>query len=157
MPDGQIRGDTMVRKIYLGVIGLLFVALLAQFYFAAVGAFDRPQDADSYAIHTTNGLVVIPALSVLATVVALLARVPARLVVMSILPAVLVAVQLLLGVLGGEDNDVTTGVGRAILGLHAINGLVTMGIAHMAFMQARALFTEAGADVLAGNEAPAGR
>lgn len=145
----------MVRKLYLGVIGLLFVALLAQFYFAAVGAFDKPQDADSYALHSTNGLVVIPALSVLATIVALLARVPTRLVVMSILPAILVLVQLLLSALGGQDNDTTTGVGRAILGLHAINGLVTMGIAHMAFMQARALFAERGASAAAGGEASA--
>jgi hypothetical protein len=127
---------TVVRRIYAAVLGLLLLAVLAQFYFAAVGAFAKPQDEHSFALHNTNGFVVIPALSVLAAILAAVGRLPARQIVMSIMPAVLVVVQWLINLLGGHDNDRTTTGGLIILGLHALNGLAIFMLAHMIFMEA---------------------
>ena len=138
-----------MRKVYLVVSGLLFLAILVQFYFAAVGAFDKPHDTESFAMHSMNGTVIIPALSVLATIVAALARVPLKVIGLSLLPALLILVQLLINVLGGADDDRTTGGGLAVLGLHAINGLVIMAVARAVFLQARSMVKKPAAAVTA--------
>ena len=39
-----------MRKVYVGLSALLLLAVLAQFYFAAVGAFARPQHDDSFTL-----------------------------------------------------------------------------------------------------------
>lgn len=128
-----------MRKAYLGLSGLLFLAILAQFYFAAIGAFTKPQTEHSFELHEMNGTIIIPSLSVLATIAAALARAPRRAIVLSILPALLVPVQMLINEIGGHDNDHTTPLGLAVLGLHALNGLLIMLIARLVFVQARAL------------------
>src|SRR5258707_740174 len=48
-----------MRRAYLILAGLLFLAVLAQFYFAAIGAFAKPQDDKSYALHSLTGLVIV--------------------------------------------------------------------------------------------------
>jgi hypothetical protein len=128
-----------MRKVYLGLSGLLFLAILAQFYFAAVGAFTKPQTDHSFAMHDMNGTIIIPSISVLATIVAAVARAPRKVVGLSILPALLVLVQMLINLVGGHGNDHTTPVGVAILGLHALNGLLIMLVAQLIFLRARAL------------------
>lgn len=128
-----------MRRIYVGLVGLLFLAILAQFYFAAVGAFAKPQDDSSYALHSFNGMVIIPALSVLATIAAALSRAKGRQIGLTIVPALLVVVQMLINLIGGHENDHTTPGGLAVLGLHALNGLAIMAITRVIFIQARAL------------------
>jgi hypothetical protein len=90
-----------------------------------------------------NGTIIIPALSVIATIVAAVMRAPKRLVGLTILPALLVVVQMLINLVGGHGNDHSTSFGLAILGLHALNGLIIMFVARMVFMQARALLAPA--------------
>jgi len=134
-----------VRKVFLGLSGLLMLAVVAQFYFAATGAFTKPQADDSYALHAMNGMLVIPLLSVLATVAAAVARAPGRLIGFTLLPLGLVIVQVLIVVLGGAltgttEERTTTG-GLVILGLHAINGLAIMAVAGTILRRARLLAT----------------
>jgi hypothetical protein len=138
--------DRWVRRTYTALAGLLLLATLAQFYFAAVGAFAKPQNDDSYALHNINGMMVIPAVSLLATIAAALAKAPRRLVGLTILPLGLVVVQVLIVELGravsGGTEDKTTAAGLVILGLHAINGLAIMAVSGLVLRRARAFATE---------------
>ena len=133
-----------MRKVYVALAALLVAAAILQFYFAGVGAFTKPQTDSSYALHSINGMAVIPGLSVLATIAAALARAPGRLIARSLLPFGLVVVQMLLIVLGEAFSDSagnSTPVGLAIVGLHAVNGMLVIGASVAVLRQARALAT----------------
>lgn len=121
-----------MRRVYVGLSGLLLFAVVAQFYFAAVGAFAKPQDDASFALHDLTGGMIIPVLSLLATVVALIARLPGRQIGLTILPLGLVILQILIVVVGQaftDAGDRTTPAALAVLGLHAVNGLAIMAVA----------------------------
>jgi hypothetical protein len=136
--------DYTVRRVYVALAGLLLLAVLAQFYFAAVGAFDKPQEDNSFVLHSMTGMLVIPVISLLATVAAAASRAPGRLIGLTILPVGLVIVQVLIIAVGKALDDSTgntTPAGLAILGLHAINGLATMAVAGLVFRRARILAT----------------
>jgi Family of unknown function (DUF6220) len=132
-----------VRRVYLGLAGLLLLAVVAQFYFAAVGAFAKPQTDSSFALHDLTGMLIIPVLSLLATVAAAVARVPGRQIGLTILPLGLVIVQMLIiGVgkaLNTDGGDHTTPAALAVLGLHAVNGLAIMAVSGTVFGRAMAL------------------
>jgi hypothetical protein len=122
-----------VRRVYVGLSGLLLLAVVAQFYFAAVGAFAKPQDDASFALHDLTGGMIIPALSLLATIAALVARLPGRQIGLTILPLGLVIVQVLIVAVGkaltdSDAGDHTTPAALAVLGLHAVNGLAIMAV-----------------------------
>jgi hypothetical protein len=135
-----------MRRVFVVLSGLLFLAILAQFYFAAVGAFDRPQDDDSFALHSVTGMMIIPVLSILTAIAAAVARAPGRLVGMSLAPLGLVVVQVLIIVVGnvisgGAEEDTGAG-GLFVLGLHAVNALFVMGAAAAVLRRARAFAAE---------------
>ncbi|HEX7835221.1 MAG TPA: DUF6220 domain-containing protein [Pseudolysinimonas sp.] len=121
-----------MRKAYFVITILLLIAVVAQFYFAALGVFGpEGEDDELFIFHRIFGSMVLPALSVLAVVFAALSRAGARTVLLAALPIVLIGVQYLLFVLGGvigrwEDEHHTVG-GAVILGLHAVNALAIMG------------------------------
>ncbi|MFF0306333.1 DUF6220 domain-containing protein [Streptosporangium sp. NPDC004379] len=145
-----------MRKVYVVLAGLLLASVVVQFYFAAVGAFDRPMEEGSFALHDTFGMMAIPILSLLATVAAALAKAPGRLIGFTLLPLGLVIVQVLIVVLGralNDDTGYTTTAGLAVLGLHAINGLAVMGAAGSVLRRARAL-AAAPAGAASGGTAP---
>lgn len=150
-----------MRKVYCGLAGLMLAAVVAQFSFAAVGAFTKPGGDDAYILHSVTGMMVIPVLSVLATVVAALARAPGRMIGLTILPFGLVLVQMLIIGVGSalsdsDAGDRTTPAALVVLSLHGINGLVIMGVAGRIFAGAmRLVRTErtgsaAGADSATG-------
>jgi hypothetical protein len=121
-----------VRRVYVGLSILLLVAVGLQFYFAAVGAFTKPQTDSSYGLHSLNGMMVIPLLSILATVAAAVARAPGRLIGLAIAPVGLVILQMLIIAAGKAFSDgdtTTTPAAVAIYGLHAVNGLAILGVA----------------------------
>lgn len=131
-----------MRKFFVAVAVAMFLAVLVQFYLAGVGAFDRPQDDGSFELHRIVGMAVIPLLSVLATIAAALARAPGRLIGLAIAPLGLVLVQQLIVVVGdaiagGGDADTSAGA-LVVLGLHAVNGLFTMGVTFQVLRRARA-------------------
>lgn len=130
-----------MRRAYVVLAGLMVLAVVAQFYFAAVGAFAKPQDDQSFALHLTDGMMIIPALSLLATLVAALARAPGRLIGLTALPIGLIVLQVLITEvgknLGASTDDATTPAALAFLGLHAINGLAIMAVVGITMRQAR--------------------
>ncbi|MGW4638470.1 DUF6220 domain-containing protein [Sphaerisporangium sp. NPDC004334] len=131
-----------MRRIYAALAALLLIAVLAQFYFAAVGAFARPQDDGSFALHSITGMMIIPVLSLLVTIAAAASRAPGRQVATALLPFGLVIVQVLIVVLGrvlNDSADNTTPAGLAIMGLHGINAMAVMGAAGMVLRNARKL------------------
>ena len=133
-----------MRRVYVGLTGLLLLAVVAQFYFAAVGAFTKPQTDGSFALHDLTGMLIIPVLSLLATLAAAIARVPGRLIGLTILPLGLVVVQVLIIGLGKalsntDGAEHTTAAGLAIMGLHALNGLAIMAVAGTVFARARGM------------------
>jgi Family of unknown function (DUF6220) len=120
-----------VRKVYFGLSVLLVLAVVLQFYFAAVGAFTKPQTDSSYGLHSLNGMMVIPLLSILATIAAAVARAPGRLIGLAIAPFGLVILQVLIIAAGKAftDGDNTTPAALVVYGLHAVNGLAIMAVA----------------------------
>ncbi|MCC5578155.1 hypothetical protein IMZ11_21235 [Microtetraspora sp. AC03309] len=129
-----------MRRVFVALAGLQMLAILAQFYFAGVGAFDKPQSDDSFALHGTTGMMVIPVLSLLITVVATIVKAPGRLIGLSIAPFGLVIVQMLIIILGRALDDATgnsTTASLAILGLHAVNGLAIMAVSGQVLAGAR--------------------
>jgi hypothetical protein len=131
----------VVRKAYVTLVGLMVLAVVAQFYFAAVGAFAKPQDDQSFALHLMDGMMIIPVLSLLATLVAALARAPGRLIGLTAAPIGLIVLQILITEvgknLGASTEDSTTPAALAFLGLHAINGLAIMAVAGITMRRAR--------------------
>ncbi len=131
----------MMRRVYLGLAALLMLAVVAQFYLAAVGAFDRPRTDDSFTLHAMVGMMV-PVIALLATGAAALARAPGRLIGRTVLPAGLAIVQALLAELAKAfDNadDTTTAAGLIIFGLHGLNALAIMGTSGMVLRGAQEL------------------
>jgi hypothetical protein len=132
-----------VRKAYFVITVLLLIAVVIQFYFAALGVFGpQGEDDNLYIFHRLNGSIVLPSLSVLAVLFAALSRAGARTVWLSALPILLIAVQYLLfivgGLVGGGDEDTPTVGSAIILGLHAVNALAIMGTIITLMTRARA-------------------
>jgi hypothetical protein len=133
----------LMRRIYVLLVALLLAAGVLQFYFAAVGAFTKPQTESSYALHGFTGGIVIPLLALLATLAAALSKAPGKLIGLTLAPLGLVVVQVLIIVLGnligGATEERSTPVALAILGLHAINGMAVLGVTGTVLRRARAL------------------
>ena len=128
-----------MRKLYFVLCVLLFAAIGVQFYLAGTAAFTKPQTDSTFDAHKMNGMMIIPALSVLATIAAIIARVPRKLIGMTILVAALIPVQILINTIGGRDDARSSTFGVAVMGLHVINGLVIMLVARAALQGARAM------------------
>ena len=121
-----------MRKAYFVVTVLLLISVVFQFYFAALGVFGpQGEDDNLFGFHQINGRMVLPPLSLLAVILAALARAGARTVWLTALPILLIVVQYLLfivgGLIGGGTEDNPTVGSAVILGLHAVNGLAIMG------------------------------
>ncbi|HEV7707418.1 MAG TPA: DUF6220 domain-containing protein [Asanoa sp.] len=131
-----------MRKAFVIASALLLAAFALQFVFAAVGAFTEPAGDGAYTLHSVNGLAVIPALTLLSTLLAALAKAPGRLVGLTILPLGLVVVQELLVVLVHaftDDTGASTPLGLTIGGLHAVNGIIAVHIVVSVLQGARKL------------------
>jgi hypothetical protein len=90
-------------------------------------------------------MMVIPLLSILATVAAAVARAPGRAIGLAIAPLGLVVLQVLIIAVGKafSDGDDTTPVALVIYGLHAINGLAIMAVAGINLQASRRQLSEA--------------
>lgn len=128
-----------MRKAFAGMAILLMLAVVAQFYFAATGAFSTAPNDESFREHRAVGWVIF-FLPVLMAIVAALARMPGRLVGLAGLVAGLASVQVAIALIakafaGGDSAT----VGQFVFGLHAVNGLLIMAVVGMIVRQARAL------------------
>ena len=111
-----------MRKAFVAMSSLLLVAFVLQFVFAAVGAFTKPAGDGAYALHSITGMAVIPALTLLTTLFAALAKAPGRLVGLAILPLGLVVVQALIAALANGLTDAGGGAGWLAGGAGAAAG-----------------------------------
>lgn len=150
----------LMRRVYVVIVGLLLASGALQFYFAAVGAFARPQTDDTYSLHLINGRMVFPLLALLAIGAAALAKAPGRLIGRTSLALALAIGQTLIVLLGtaigGATEQRTTPLSLAILGLHAVNAMIIMGVTATVMRQARALLASSfgTADAVASFSAP---
>jgi hypothetical protein len=129
-----------LRKVFAGLAVLLMLALVAQFYLAASGAFDTAPNEESFRPHRALGYVIF-LLPVLMAIVAAVARMPGRLIGMAGLVAGLVIVQVVIAQVAEAfgDTDASTTAGQIVFGLHAVNGLIILGVAGRILRQAREL------------------
>ncbi|MBY8870810.1 DUF6220 domain-containing protein [Micromonospora sp. PLK6-60] len=131
-----------MRKALVVVSLVSLVAFVFQFVFAAVGAFTKPASEGAYALHSVTGMAVIPALILLTTLVAVLARAPGRIIGLAILPLGLVVLQPLIAMLANALTDTAGGstpFGLTIAGLHALNGIIVVHIVVRVHQAARRL------------------
>ncbi|MEU8241304.1 DUF6220 domain-containing protein [Actinoplanes missouriensis] len=120
-----------MRRAFVITSGALLAAFALQFVFAAVGAFTQPAEDGSYRLHSFTGMAVIPALCLLTTLFAALARAPGRVIGLTLLPLGLVLLQVLLAALANAFTDpsgASTPLGLTIGGLHAVNGIVAVHV-----------------------------
>ena len=120
-----------MRKAFVATTTVLLVAFALQFVFAAVGAFTEPADDRSYLLHSITGMAVIPVLTLLTTLFAVLAKAPGRVVALAVLPLGLTVLQALLAALTGAFTDAAGGstpLGLIIGGLHAVNGIIAVHV-----------------------------
>src|SRR5262245_16589307 len=130
-----------MRKTFAGLAIVLMLAVVAQFFLAAKGAFSTAPNDESFRPHHALGYVIF-LLPVLMAIVGALARMPGRLVGMAGLVTGLTAVQVVITVLARAFNDTghtSTTAGELVFGLHAVNGLVIMAVVAVIVRQARAL------------------
>jgi hypothetical protein len=134
-----------MRKVFVVTSALVLVAVLAQFYFAGVGAFTRPATTDAWTAHRA-GVLAIMALALLNTAVAALARAGGRTIAFAALPIGLVILQYVLVAIGnalGGSADDRTGLPLYVVALHALNGLAVLGVALAGLTNARRLAARA--------------
>lgn len=133
------KGSDM-RKVFVGITGLLLVSVIIQFYFAAFGVFTAPENDSQFILHQMNGRIVLPMLCLLCIASAAIARAPGPLIGFSALPLGLLALQIVLFLIAGLTGatpEKTNLAGQLILGLHAINGLCILGVSILLFLRAR--------------------
>lgn len=138
-----------MRKAFVIVSALSLAAFALQFIFAAVGAFTKPAGDDAYALHSVNGMAVIPVLTLVTILFAVLAKAPGRIVGLAALPLGLVVVQALIAGLANGSTDAagaSTPFGLTIAGLHALNGIIAVHVVVSVHQAARRLANLPAAD-----------
>ena len=141
-----------MRRVFALLATLLVLAVVAQFFLAASGAFDTAPNDESFQTHRALGYGIV-LIAILLTIVAALARIPGRLTGMTALVAGLGVGQGLIRAIAAAFNDTgdtSTTAGKLVFGLHAINGLIILAVAATVARRARALSRSAGADRPAG-------
>ncbi|SCG64909.1 hypothetical protein GA0070609_4004 [Micromonospora echinaurantiaca] len=131
-----------MRKAFVIVSTLSLVAFALQFIFAAVGAFTKPAGDGAYLLHSVTGMAVIPVLTLLTILFAVLAKAPGRVVGLAVLPLGLVVLQVLLAGLASGLTDAagaSTPFGLTIAGLHALNGIIAVHVVVGVLQAARQL------------------
>ncbi|MBM7493868.1 hypothetical protein JOD64_005090 [Micromonospora luteifusca] len=126
-----------MRKAFAGLAALLMLAVVAQFFLAASGAFDTAPNDESFQPHRMLGGGIV-LLSVLVTIAAATARMPGRLIGLSGLVAGLAVVQFLIKAVATafDGTGGSTTAGQLVFGLHAVNGLAIVAVAGRIVRQA---------------------
>ncbi len=121
-----------MRKAFAGLAILLFVLVVAQFYFAAAGAGSTGSREAAYRPHHALGYVIF-IVPVVMMAVAALGRMPGRLIWMPVLVAALTSLQVVIA----EEGKSLDGAARSVVfGLHAINGLAILLLSGLILRQA---------------------
>ena len=130
-----------MRKFFAVLVTLLMLAIGAQFFLAAMGAFDTAPKDESFQPHRVLGYGII-LFAVALTLFAAVARLPGRLIGMTGLVAGLVLLQSVIREIANafsETSGSTSTAGELVFGLHAVNGLIILAVGGMIFYRAREL------------------
>ncbi|WP_280249460.1 DUF6220 domain-containing protein [Nocardia abscessus] len=124
-----------MKRAFTGLAALLLLAVIAQFYLAASGAYDTAPVEESFQPHRTLGYMIL-VFALVLTIAAAIARMPRRLVGLAGLVTGLVIGQSVIREVARAVGDASSG-GHLVFGLHAINGLVIIGVIGMIVRQSR--------------------
>ncbi|MFD0360503.1 DUF6220 domain-containing protein [Nocardia sp. GCM10030253] len=124
-----------MKKVFTGLAALLLLAVIAQFYLAASGAFDTAPIEESFQPHRTLGNAIL-LFALVITIAAAVVRMPGRLIGLAGLVAGLVIVQSVIREVAKSFGDGSS-TSHFIFGLHAINGLVIVGVIGMIVRQSQ--------------------
>lgn len=125
-----------MRKTFSALAALLMLVVLAEFYFAASGAFGAATDDTAYRPHHLLGYVIF-LLPLLMAAVAALGRMPGRLIATTTLVAGLTGVQVVIAKVARAFGDAGDGaIGGLVFGLHAIGGLALVAVVAVVARQA---------------------
>ncbi|MBF6338513.1 hypothetical protein IU450_21840 [Nocardia abscessus] len=124
-----------MKRAFTGLAALLLLAVIAQFYLAASGAFDTAPVDESFQPHRTLGYGIL-VFAFVITIAAAVARMPRRLIGLAGLVTGLVIGQSVIREVARSVGDGSSG-GHLVFGLHAINGLVIIGVIGMIVRQSR--------------------
>jgi hypothetical protein len=130
-----------LRRVFAILATVQVLAVVAQFFLAAGGAYDTASKDTAFAPHRSLAMGIL-LFAIVLTIVGALARMPGRLIGMTALVAGLVVVQSLIRVLADSLNgtdDTTTTAGKLVFGLHALNGLFILLVTGDVARRARAL------------------
>ncbi|WP_210509219.1 DUF6220 domain-containing protein [Naasia sp. SYSU D00057] len=136
-----------MRKVFVVVTALLTVSTALQIYFAAMGVFSVPDD-HLFAIHGTNGRIVLPILVLLTILTAALARAGKRTIWLSVIVFGLLILQTLFFILTGvifgvtEESTEVPLAATLFVSLHGLNGLAIIALSATLFARARRLARE---------------
>ncbi|MGW9631053.1 DUF6220 domain-containing protein [Agromyces sp. NPDC055520] len=137
-----------MRKLYFVVTLLLTASVATQLYLAAVGVFSNPDD-ELFALHGTNGRMILPILALLTIITAALARAGKRLIWLSVLPLVLILMQTVIFIVGGmifglgPDDHANPPIGATFfIALHGLNGAAILLISGWLAVRAKRLMGE---------------
>jgi Family of unknown function (DUF6220) len=132
-----------MQKLFLASSTLLVADVLAQFYFAGVGAFHLPADHEAFSLHAANALV-LQVLAVLTAIAAALARAGKGTIALAFLPALLKEVQYAIFALteGVPRNAegiplIVEGAANYFIALHVLNALTILAVSVVVFRRAR--------------------
>jgi hypothetical protein len=137
-----------MRKVFVAISGLMLMAVVLQFYFAAYGSFTVPWPVttedhhDAFVMHSANANTIM-VLSLLAMIAAFLAKTGWRIAILALAPLLLVVLQIVIFIVAGAagaDIDsvppVSTPVAHAIVAFHAINALAILAVSVRTFIEA---------------------
>ena len=128
-----------MRKVFVALATLLMLAVAAQFFLAAMAAFDTAPKEESFEPHRALGYGIL-VFALVLTVLAAAARFPGRLIGMAGLLAGLVVLQAVIAGIAGALETSGAGMGGPVVfGLHAINALAIVGVAEEIHRKAREL------------------
>ena len=132
-----------MRKAHLVLSVSTLAAVALQFYLAGVGVFSQPED-ELFDLHATAGRILLPLLLLANIPVAALARgrtlryVLGLIVLLALQTGIFVLAIVTTGANPFEDTFITT-AGTVVLSLHALNGVVILGVALQLVRKAYAL------------------
>lgn len=131
-----------MRKVFTVLAAVLPAAAIVQFFLAGYSAIDPAPVEESFSIHRMIGYL-IAMYSLLVIVAAAVARAPGRLIGLTALASLLAFMQIVISVVSGAiGGDTATVWSQLVFGLHAINGMVVIGVSMAAFQGARLLAAE---------------
>ncbi|MEU2031432.1 DUF6220 domain-containing protein [Nocardia amamiensis] len=121
-----------MKRAFTGLAALLLLAVIAQFYLAASGAFDTAPVEESFQPHRTLGYAILVSALVI-TIAAAVARMPGRLIGLSGLVTGLVIGQSVIREVAKSLGDSSSS--HFVFGVHAINGLAIIAVIGMIVRQ----------------------